>query len=249
MRIRLWVLLFVLPFVITPRLSHSAESERYALIYNGEVAAEDAPEAAAAIAEQAGLPVRFVSDIAELPSLLEQAAVFIIGGTEDDLRPLKAAFTPEVTAAFETYLRNGGRYLGFCGGGYIASTGWEEEDGFVEMLGIIPAESGDFSENDDPQIVPIRWRGETYPMYFQASPTFELTETSEKVEVFAYYENGEIAGLMSSYGSGKVAVCGPHPEARESWSDDAEDGDEWTSTTDLAVALLQELLSDRQIRK
>jgi glutamine amidotransferase-like uncharacterized protein len=219
----------------------------YALVYNGPVAAEDCPEAVAAIAEQVGLPVRYVSDIAELPQLLQDAAIFIVGGTEDDLNPLFTAFTPEVATAFKTYLRNGGRYLGICGGGFLASTGWDEGRTFVTMLGIIPAKSGDLDEGSDPKIIPIRWLGETRPMYFQAGPTFEILQSSETVRVIAYYEDGRIAALMSSYGQGKVAVSGPHPEARESWRDDAANGDAWTSTTDLAVALLQELLSDRPV--
>lgn len=221
--------------------------ERYALIYNGPVAAEEGPEAAAAIAEQVGLPVKFVADLAELPQLLGQAAVFIIGGTVDDMNPMVDAFTPEVAAALKEYLRSGGRYLGICGGGFVASTGWEEGDAFVKTLGIVPAESGDFMEDSEPQIVQIRWLGETYPMYFQAGPVFELEQSPEAVRVIAKYADGQIAALISSYGSGKVAVCGPHPEAPESWSEDAENGDEWKATTDLAVALLQELLSDRPV--
>lgn len=227
--------------------SSTSADGSYALIYNGPVAAEEGPEAVAAVAAEVGLPATFVSDIAELPQLLEDAAIFIIGGTEDDLDPLYNAFTPDITAALKAYLRDGGRYLGICGGGFIASTGWEEEDRFVEMLGIVPAESGDFTEDSDPQIVRVRWLGTTYPMYFQAGPTFELTATQEKVQIIAAYEDGQIAALMSSYGQGKAAVIGPHPEAPESWSEEAENGEDWISTTHLLAALLQELLSDRPI--
>jgi hypothetical protein len=240
------VVLFGLSFAIAAEDSDA--QEQYALIYNGPVAAEEGPEAIAAIAEQVGLSVKFVSDIAELPTLLQHAAVFIIGGTEDDLNPLIAAFTPEVTTALQDYLRNGGRYLGICGGGFMASTGWEEGESFVKTLGIIPAESGDLDEDDEPRILPVRWLGETHPMYFQAGPTFELTESPEDVSVFAYYADGRIAGLMSSYGQGRAAVCGPHPEAPESWGDEAADGEDWTAVTDLAVGLLQELLSDRPVK-
>ena len=221
----------------------------YALIYNGAVAAEEGPEAVAAIAERVGLPVTFVSDIAELPRLLEHAAVFIIGGTKDDLTPLIESFTPEVSAALKAYLQNGGRYFGICGGGFIASTGWEEGDTFVKTLGIIPAESGDLDDDSEPRILPIRWLEETRPMYFQAGPTFELIESPEAARVIASYADGEIAALMSSYGKGKVAVSGPHPEATKSWADEADDGDTWTATTDLAVELLQELLSDQPVNR
>ena len=72
----------------------NSEPGKYALIYNGPVSAEDCPEAAAAIATAVGLKVRFVSNVGELPNLLKDTAVFIIGGTEDDLHPLLIAFTP-----------------------------------------------------------------------------------------------------------------------------------------------------------
>lgn len=63
------------------------------------------------------------------------------------------------------------------------------------------------------------------------------------MQVIAYYEDGRIAALLSSYGEGKVAVSGPHPEARDSWIDEAADGGTWTASTDL----LKELLSDRPV--
>ena len=219
--------------------------ELYALIYNGPVAAEGGPEAVAVIAEEIGLAVEFVADMADLPDLLEGAAILVIGGTEDDLGPLYESFTPEVMAALDEYLRDGGRYLGICGGGFLASSGWYETDGsFVEMLGLIPAESTDYDlENDAPQIVMVEWLGDTYPMYFQAGPLFELTGGDEaEVEIIAHYEDGGIAALISSYGEGKVAAIGPHPEADESWSEEAEGGEEWVSTAYLLAELLEELL-------
>jgi len=224
-------------------------SDRYALIYNGPVAGEDCPEAAAAIAEQAGLPVKYVSEISELTDLLKNAEVFIIGGTEDDINPLIKAFTPEITEALKDYLKNGGRYLGICGGGYMASTGWEEGKSFVHTLGIIPAESRDFSDNFDPQIVQVKWLGEMRPMYFQYGPAFDIQESSETVQVIASYTDGSIAALISSYGSGKVAVCGAHPEARPSWLEGVPQGDTWTSSTDLACDLLKELISDSPVKR
>lgn len=120
-----WLSIIVLCALSCLVAGHSAngqsQSESYALIYNGQVAAEEGPEAIAAIAEEVGLPVRFISNIAELPQLLGNAAMFIIGGTEDDLNPLFQAFTPDVTTALKNYLNNGGSYLGVCGGGFLAS--------------------------------------------------------------------------------------------------------------------------------
>jgi glutamine amidotransferase-like uncharacterized protein len=224
-------------------------SQKFALIYNGPASAEDCPEAAAAIAERAGLKVRFISDAGELPGLLDRTAVFIIGGTQDDLEPLIRAFTPRVTDALKQYLRKGGRYLGICGGGFMASTGWDEGTTHMKGLGIIPAESGVYQDSFDAKILPIRWSGKTRPMFFKAGPYFHLAPTSETVQVIATYSDGRIAALMCSFGKGRVAVCGPHPEARESWIDEVPDAARWASSTDLALSLLKALLSQMPLEK
>jgi phosphoribosylformylglycinamidine (FGAM) synthase-like amidotransferase family enzyme len=224
-------------------------SGKYALIYNGPASAEDCPEAAAAIAKSAGLKVRFVSVPADIPSLLDHAAVFIIGGTEDDMGPLVKAFMPRVTNSIKSYLRKGGRYLGICGGGFMASTGWHEGSEHMQGLGIVPASTGVFQDGFEAKILPVSWNGETRAMFFKAGPGFHLTKTPEAVYIVATYSDGSIAALMSTYGKGRVAVCGPHPEARESWKDDAANGDSWVSSTDLAVQFLKDLLSDRPLGK
>ncbi|HAJ25974.1 MAG TPA: hypothetical protein DCG53_01785 [Syntrophus sp. (in: bacteria)] len=222
---------------------------KYALVYNGPVSAEDCPEAAAEIAKSAGLRVRFVSVPGDIPRLLGNAAVFIIGGTEDDMIPMVKAFTPKVTASIKEYLRKGGRYLGICGGGFMASIGWDEGSEHVKGLGIIAAKARVFHGSFEAKILPVRWMGKTRAMFFKAGPDFQLTKTNEAVEIVATYGDGSIAALMSTYGKGRVAVCGPHPEARESWKDAAANSDGWVSSADLAVQFLKDLLSDRPLGK
>ena len=58
------------------------------LIYNGEVAAEGCPEALAAVAERMGLDVLYFDSADTLSEQLGDAALCMIGGTEDDLDPL-----------------------------------------------------------------------------------------------------------------------------------------------------------------
>lgn len=228
---------------------NNGSSDKYALVYNGPVSAEDCPEAAAAIAERAGLNVRFVSVPADIPRLLDNAAVFIIGGTDDDMGPMVKAFTPKISNSIKEYLRNGGRYLGICGGGFMASTGWKEGSKYMKGLGIIPAESSVFQNSFDAKILPVKWMGKTRPMFFKAGPDFHPQKSHETMQIIATYSDGSIAALMSTYGKGKVAVCGPHPEARESWKDDATDGNKWVSSVDLAIQFLKDLLSDQPLKK
>jgi glutamine amidotransferase-like uncharacterized protein len=224
-------------------LGSVAAGAEYALIYNGPVAAEDCPEAAAAVARETGLSVRFVSDLNKLPGLLKRAEVFIIGGTDDDLDPLIADFTPAAKQAVQEYVRRGGRYLGICGGAYLAGTGYRENGRYVPLLDLIPAEPHEFEAgNYAEQILPIRWMGATYPMYFQGGPAFELTAPA-RVRIIAKYADGQVAALVSPYGRGKVAVIGPHPEADSSWADHLPRAEHWTSTRHLLVQLLRQMLA------
>ncbi len=246
------VILFGMTFAcatdeINGELQANNISDKYALVYNGPASAEDCPEAAAEIAKSVGLNVRFVSNLRDLPRLLNSAAVFIIGGTEDDMRPLLKAFTPQVSAVLRDYLQKGGRYLGICGGGFMASTGWDEGGTYMKGLAIIPAASSVFKDDFSARILPVKWMGNIRPMFFKAGPDFQLKDSKETVHVIAYYGDGSVAALICSYGKGRVAVCGPHPEARESWKDEAADGSTWTSSTDLAIALLKDLLSNHPL--
>ncbi len=216
----------------------------FALIYNGVVAAPGAAEAVAEMAEAAGLDIEYFSDVSDLPDLLEGAAVVMIGGTEDDLSPLIGGFTTEILGALTDYLEGGGRYLGICGGAYTASTGWEDTDGFVNALGLLNAETEGYIEESDPMIISVTWECVERPIYYAYGPAFLLSETAN-VEILATYEDGRIAALLAPYGKGKIALCGPHPEADETWLDDdpePQDADSWESTTDLANSLLDQLL-------
>jgi hypothetical protein len=235
---RSWAAACVLAFL--PSMAAAAD---YALIYNGPVAAEGCPEAAATVAREAGLPVRFVSDLNKLPGLLDRAAVFIIGGTGDDLDPLIADFTPAIKQAVQDYVRGGGHYLGICGGAYLAGTGYRENGRYVALLDLIPAEPREFAAgNYAEKIIPVRWLGATYPMYFQGGPAFDL-KARARVRIIAKYADGQIAALVSPYGRGKVAAIGPHPEADNSWTDRLPRAEHWGSTRHLLVELLQQMLA------
>ena len=223
------------------------KQEQYALIYNGPVSDGDSTRAIADVVRQVGLPVRYLSNIEALPAELNNARVFIVGGTEDDVEPLLNAFTADARSALKTYLQNGGRYLGICGGAFVASAGWSEEEGFVPALGLVPATSDDYDGDFSARIFPITWLGEKRQMYYQAGPQFTPVPNPEQVKVIAHFQNHQIAALISLYGKGKVAVSGPHPEAPESWKTNAVDGDKMESNIHLAVGLVNELLSEEPV--
>lgn len=228
--------------------SSAPAREPYALIYNGPTADPASTEAISNVVQQLGLTVRYIANLDDLPTQLGEAKVFIIGGTDDDVEPLLQRFTPALRSTLKTYLRQGGRYLGICGGAYLASLGWPEEDRFVEGLALVPAQSDGYDQDFEAKIYPVTWLGETRQMYYQAGPSFALAESPETVARLAYFEDRQLAALMSTFGAGKVAVSGPHPEAPDSWRAEALKGDQMDRNIDLALQLLQELLSDRPVK-
>lgn len=228
--------------------SSAPAREPYALIYNGPTADQASTEAISSVVQQLGLPVRYIANLDALPTQLGDARVFIIGGTDDDVEPLLQRFTPALRSTLKTYLRQGGRYLGICGGAYLASLGWPEEDRFVEGLALVPAQSDGYDQDFEAKIYPVTWLGETRQMYYQAGPSFALAESPETVARLAYFEDRQLAALMSTFGAGKVAVSGPHPEAPDSWRAEALRGDQMDRNLDLALQLLRELLSDRPVK-
>lgn len=143
--------------------------------------------------------------------------------------------------AVRAYVASGGRYAGFCLGGYLAGAtpGFDllpgDTDRYIDLPGAEVTHDGD-------AIVPVSWRGRSTPMYVQDAPHFVL-RSNDHVEVLAHYTNGALAALVAPYGHGRVAVVGPHPEATADWYDDlgvpslAREG--WALAHDLVDAVMQ----------
>ncbi|HEX5541359.1 MAG TPA: BPL-N domain-containing protein [Micromonospora sp.] len=113
------------------------------------------------------------------------------------------------------FVRDGGNYLGFCLGGYLAGPG----RGFgllsAEVDSYISSPRASVHDTAD-TLVQIRWRGELRSMYFQDGPVFRL-RPGASATVLATYDTGEPAAVVAGYGAGRVGVVGPHPEADELW--------------------------------
>ncbi len=214
------------------------------LIYNGEVAAEGCPEALAVVAENMGLDVAYFDSAESLSEQLGNAALCMIGGTEDDLDPLVSQFTPELQAQLQGWIESGGGFLGICGGAYIGSKGWQEDGGFVDMLNLAPVETEEYLSDPDPRIISVDWNGEQWTIYYAYGPAFR-TDDVPNVEIIATYDDGRIAALNYSRGNGHVILCGPHPEADETWLEDDPaplNADQWEDTSDLIQELFERLL-------
>jgi glutamine amidotransferase-like uncharacterized protein len=204
-----------------PTVSAVAVAARpLALVYRGPAACPDGcSEAAAALLRTAKqrFDVRYVGPDETLEitaATLRRAAVYVQpgGGDSSELAARQMRSSAPVISA---YVRDGGRYLGFCMGGYLAGT-----PGFDLLTGnsdqFITSKGASVRTADD-TTVQVTWRGKTRYMYFQDGSLFRLERGATGVTVLAKYTNNEIAALVARAGRGRIAVAGPHPEAQPDW--------------------------------
>lgn len=187
-----------------------------ALVYRGPAASPGCPEAVAHLLETAPEPLRAVfcgpdEEVQLTAEALSHAVVYAQpgGGTVSPAWRRMRAHTDDIRA----FVRDGGNYLGFCLGAYLAGT----DHGF----GILPREVGRYIDTPDAEVddtdstvLEIDWRNERRHMFFQDGPLFTPGGGDT---VLARYRTGSVAALITEYGAGRVGVVGPHPEADSSW--------------------------------
>jgi glutamine amidotransferase-like uncharacterized protein len=192
---------------------------RTALVYRGPATPPGCPEAVHALlrASRWGFDVRYVGPreaITLSADALRGAALYAQPGGGDlaeGYRELRAH-----GEQIRDYVAAGGRYAGFCLGGYLAGS----SPGF----GLLPGDSAQFIasanagvDTEEDTVVPVLWRGRPRHLFFQDGPYFQLRPGAANVTVLATYANGEVAAMAVPFGSGRVAVVGPHPEATADW--------------------------------
>ena len=194
-----------------------------ALVYRGPAARPSACSDAVADllrSSSRGFDVRFVGpggDLPLKPKILAKAAIYAQPGG-GELGPAYRRMRKH-RPTIRTYVADGGRYLGFCLGGYLA--------GATPGFGLLPGDTDQYVSSPDADawgtgdmIVEVLWRGQRRRMFFQDGPIF-LLDSLAGVTVLARYRNKGIAALVTPFGNGRVAVVGPHPEATSDWFADS----------------------------
>jgi glutamine amidotransferase-like uncharacterized protein len=214
-----------------------------ALVYRGPASLPGCPEAVAELLEASrwGFDVRHVGPDEVLPlsrHALADAMLYVQPGGDDlthGYRHLRRH-----RSAIRQFVHSGGRYLGFCLGGYLA--------GATPGFGLLPGDTDQYIasrgatvDSAKSTLVDVGWRGRQRTLFFQDGPYFWL-RGGRDTTVLATYPNGKIAALVARFGSGRVGVVGPHPEATEDWYIDAGLAIPERLGTDLGLDLLDTVM-------
>jgi glutamine amidotransferase-like uncharacterized protein len=214
-----------------------------ALVYRGPAARPAAcSEAVAALLRSSShhLDVRYVGPREELrldAATLAGAAVYAQPGG-GRLGPAYRRMRHH-RGVLRDYVARGGRYLGFCLGGYLA--------GATPGFDLLPGDTDRYAGSPGADVVAtgdttveVRWRGRPRTLFFQDGPAFHVA--ADDLTVLARYRNDAIAAGVAAFGAGRVGVVGPHPEAGPDWFLDAGLDLPPTAAADLGHDLLDEVL-------
>ncbi|WP_431955768.1 BPL-N domain-containing protein [Nocardia lijiangensis] len=202
-----------------PNTSEPSAQEPLALIYSGPQGCPACAPTMAALLRRAPHPfrVQYVGPDAEVPltaATLADAQLYVQPGGGADLQGAWQVLSSSAEM-IRDWVRDGGSYLGLCFGGYLAG----RNPGFA----LLPGDTGGYIDSpgasvpdDRDTVIAVSWRGKPRHMYFQDGPAFFLDDGADAT-VLATYPNGMAAAVVARYGKGVVGVCGPHPEADESW--------------------------------
>ncbi|PIE27272.1 MAG: hypothetical protein CSA58_05080 [Micrococcales bacterium] len=194
------------------------ECRRDVVVYTGPLQVDRDCAHAAAAAVQSLCPgdrVVFAGPGGHVPltaALIGNCDLYVQPGG-DELLPAYRLLK-DFRKVIRNHVRAGGGYLGFCLGGYLA--------GQTPGFGLLPGDTDQYIcspgaevTNLSETVVRVNWQGKTRRMFFQDGPAFLVDES--KVNVLARYRNGAVAALSTTFGRGRVRVCGPHPEATRDW--------------------------------
>lgn len=139
------------------------------------------------------------------------------------------AETKATAPVIRNFVSQGGRYLGFCLGAYLA--------GHTPGFKLLPRGADTDSEIDQKKaqvttdidtIIQVDWTFSSGPkagqtakdqwIYFQEGAVIKGLKPSKTSFVLGRYsKSGGVAASLNQYGKGWVGLIGPHPEATQEW--------------------------------
>jgi len=206
-----------------------------AVVYRGPASLPGCPEAAARALASSPYGFRVEFTQGRLTTLAGATLYCQPGG--DELAPAWRRLHRDARVVRD-YVRAGGRYLGFCLGGYLAG----DDPGFGLLEGATDSYVGTPGADvtgEASRVVDVTWAGRRRAVYFQDGCYFT---PGPATEVVARYANGLAAAVVSPFGLGWVAVSGPHPEATDDWFADDDLPPLASPSLDLAHDLIRRVM-------
>lgn len=237
-------LLLLIPLFSSIYCFANNENDR-ALIYSGKFAsgAYDFQDALAAH----GYDVDYFENPSSLIKELDSAALVIFPGTNDDAGTLGEfinEFSQETLVSIDRFVRRGGRFLGVCGGAYIASTAYETAFESGKGLGLAPVFSHGYLDNEHATIIDVQWKHKNRTIYYQLGQALTI-EDGVNYKIISTYRDGTIAGAIIRIEKGGYYLIGPHPEVliENLEPSDIKDGSltRLTDTSDLLDDVIHDL--------
>lgn len=216
----------------------------YILIYNGVSADSYCVSNMEKGFKELGYEVQFISDLSKLPAMLPNAKAFVIGGTDDDTQKILDPLY-KVENDLKNYISNGGRYMGICGGAYIASKGSQWDDGYEDGISLVDVESVEFDKDyHDAQIINVQWLRAQRNVYLLGGPAFNGSDIPDAT-ILAKYNDNRVAAFLLNSGNGRILLCGPHPEADSTWleGENVKNAGNWMNSWDLFLDMTKKLMA------
>ncbi|MFV0434828.1 MAG: BPL-N domain-containing protein [Leucobacter sp.] len=203
-----------------------------ALVYRGPASCDGCAEAVAVILEasERDFIVRFVGPGEEAdvtPETLARADLYVQPGGGDDVDEAMRDLGLPATSAIRAYVEDGGRYLGFCMGAYLA--------GSDPGMGLLhPGDTGAYADlpgadatTVEDTVLEVAW-GDSTRLHFAQDPPYLVVSGVPGEQILSRFSGGEVNALVRPLGEGAVGVVGTHPEADRDWYSD----ELWTLDTD-----------------
>jgi hypothetical protein len=188
----------------------SAMAAQKALIYKGVGSCdENCSEAFWNIARDAGFDPVYVGPEEPKADTFANAAVWIQPGGYAG--QAMNAMSPKLKTALKTFIQNGGGYVGYCAGAFVATS--KVGTTSVNGLNIFPGGTKLYGKGVD--LKKVSWNGSERYLYWEGGPY--LRNLPSTVEKIASYSNGAVAAARTAFGKGRVFITGLHPEAPRSW--------------------------------
>lgn len=202
------------------------QSPPTALVYRGPATGCD--ECSEAVAEllrssDHGFDVTYVGpgqEVKVTSGALDEADLYVQPGGNLSVDAAMDRLGSDAADVIESYVQEGGRYLGLCLGAYLA--------GSDPGLGLLsPGDTGGYSSTrgadltgSQEGIIRVEW-GSNVRRHYAQDPPVILASKVDGERILSRFSNGQVNALVRPLGDGVVGVIGTHPEATRDWYSDS----------------------------